>query len=88
MGSLISSDAKCHKELKKRIAMGKEAFAKRKELLKVGLNRDIKKIMVKALIFSVTLYGAGTWTMRKEDVERIKAFEMWIWRRMESIRWT
>ena len=26
--SLISSDAKCHKEIKKRIAMGKEAFTK------------------------------------------------------------
>src|SRR6218665_2292860 len=32
LGSLISSDAKCHKEIKKRIVMGKEAFTKRKEL--------------------------------------------------------
>src|SRR6218665_820876 len=31
--------------------------------------------MVRALIWSVTLYGAETWTMKKEDV---KAFEMWI----------
>src|SRR6218665_3212747 len=44
--------------------------------------------MVKALIWSVTLYGAETWTMRKEDVKRIEAFEMWIWRRMERISWT
>ena len=56
LGSLISEDAKCHKEIRKRIAMGKEAFTKRKELLKGGLNRDIKKRMVKALIWSVTLY--------------------------------
>ena len=26
--------------------------------------------------------------MRKKDVKRIKAFEMWIWRRMERISWT
>jgi len=26
--------------------------------------------------------------MRKEDVKRLKAFEMWIWRRMERISWT
>ena len=32
------------------IAIGKEAFTKRKELLKAGLNRDIKKRMVKALV--------------------------------------
>src|SRR6218665_1077560 len=50
MGSLISDDAKCNKEIKKKIAMGKEVLTKRKELLKGGLNRDIKKRMVKALI--------------------------------------
>ena len=44
--------------------MGKEAFTKRKELLKEEFIRDIKTRMVKALI--VTLYGAGTWTIRKE----------------------
>src|SRR6218665_858012 len=44
--------------------------------------------MVKALIWSVTLYGAETCTMRREDVKRIEAFEMWIWRRMERISWT
>src|SRR6218665_685030 len=60
LGSLISSDAKCHKELKKRIAMGKEPFTKRKELLKGELNRDIKKRMINALIWSVTLYGTET----------------------------
>src|SRR6218665_1908998 len=47
------------------------------------LNRDIKKGMVKALIWSVTLYGAETWTMRKEDVKRVEAFEgdrtKWYW---------
>ena len=30
LGSLISSDAKCHKKIKKRIAMGKEALNIRK----------------------------------------------------------
>ena len=27
--------------------------------------------MVKALIWSITLYGAEMWTMRKEDVKQI-----------------
>jgi len=38
LGSLISDDAKCHKEIKERIAMGRVAFTKRKALLKEGLN--------------------------------------------------
>ena len=68
--------------------MGKEAFTKRKELLREGLNRKLKKRMVKTLIWSMMLYGAETWTIRKEDIKRLEAFEMWIWRRMKTISWT
>ena len=35
----------------------------------------------------MALYGSETWTMRKKEVERIQAFEMWIWRKMEKISW-
>ena len=34
LGNLTSDDAKRHNEIKKRVAMRKEAFTKRKELLK------------------------------------------------------
>jgi len=30
---MISDDARCHREIKRRIAMGKEAFYRKKELL-------------------------------------------------------
>jgi len=26
--------------------------------------------------------------MRKEDIKRLEAFEMWTWRRMEKVSWT
>jgi len=39
------------------------------------------------MIWSVVLYGSETWTMRKEDIKRLEAFEIWIWRRMERISW-
>src|SRR6218665_1081661 len=44
--------------------------------------------MIKTLIWSVVLYGAETWTMRKEDIKVFEAFEMWTWRRMEKVSWT
>src|SRR6218665_3112544 len=44
--------------------------------------------MIKTLICSVVLYGLETWTMRKEDIKRLKTFEMWIWTIMEKISWT
>ena len=33
------------------------------------------------------LYGSETWTLRKEDIRRLEAVEMWIWRRMERVSW-
>ena len=87
LGSVVTEDARCHVEVKRRIAMGKDAFYKRGELLRGGLNRKLKKRMVKALVWSVVLYGSETWTMRQEDIKRLEAFEMWIWRRMEKISW-
>ena len=38
--------------------------------------------------WELTLYCAETWTLRKEDIKRLEAFEMWIWHRMEKISWT
>ena len=29
-----------------------------------------------------------TWTLKKADKKRIDALEMWIWRKMENIKWT
>ena len=43
--------------------------------------------MVKTLVWSTLLYGSETWTLRKEDIRRLEAVEMWIWRRMEGVNW-
>ena len=88
LGSLITEDARCQSEIRRRIAMGKEAFYQRRELMRSSLNKELKKRMIKTLIWSVVLYGSETWTMRKDDIRRLEAFEMWIWRRMERISWT
>ncbi|MGP1933413.1 MAG: hypothetical protein ACTS8P_01905, partial [Arsenophonus sp. NC-XBC3-MAG3] len=70
-----------------RIAIAKEAFNKNEKLLCGPLNKELSKRLAKCYIWSVALYGAETWTLRKEDEKRIEALEMWIWRRMEGIKW-
>ena len=87
LGSTITEDARCHREIQRRIVLGKDAFEKRKELLRRGINKELKKKMIKTLVWSVMLYGSETWTMRMEDIKRIEAFEMWLWRRIERISW-
>jgi hypothetical protein len=39
-------------------------------------------------IWSVALYCAETWTLRKLVQKYLESFEMWRWRRMEKISWT
>jgi hypothetical protein len=85
LGAMITEDGRCIGEIKARIGMAKEAFTKRKELLTRRISRTIRKKMVKTLIWPVALYGCETWTLRKEEICRMKAFEMWIWRRLERV---
>ena len=42
---------------------------------------------MKTLVWSTLLYGSETWTLRKEDIRRLEAVEMWLWRRMERVSW-
>jgi len=46
---------------------------RRGELLRGNISKDLKKRMVKALVWSVALHGSETWTLRKEDIKRIQA---------------
>ena len=70
---------------KVRIAIAKDAFSKRKELLTQKMSVDVKKQIVKTVVWSVPLYGAETWTLRKEDIRRLNALEMRLWRRMAKV---
>jgi len=59
LGSVISEDGYCEKDVRRIIAMAKKAFMEKKKLLTSKLNIDLKKI-VKSTIWSVTLYAAET----------------------------
>ena len=85
LGSTLTEDGRCENEVKIRIALAKEAFSKRKELLTRNFKKGCKKRIVKTLIWTTLLYGAETWTLRKEEIRRLEAAEMWLWRRLEKI---
>ena len=54
--------------------------------------RDIalptKVRLVKAMVFSVVMYGCESWTVKKAKRRRIDAFELWCWRRLLRVPWT
>jgi len=47
----------------------------------------MKKKLIKSRIWSIVLYGSGTWTIGKNEERIINAFETWWWRRMLKIKW-
>ena len=87
LGAIITDDGRCEAEVKARIAMAKDAFSKRKELLSRNMSRVVKKKIVKAIVWSVALYGCETWALKKDEIQRLNALEMWLWRRMERVSW-
>ena len=69
---MINEDGICENEIRKRINKAKCAFNKMKNLLtnsKVFI--ETRKRFVKYYVWSTLLYGCGSWTLRKTDVNRI-----------------
>ena len=65
-----------------------DAFSKWRDLLTRKMSREVKKKIIKTIVWSIALYGAEIWTLRQEDRRRLDALEMSLWRRMEKISWT
>ena len=56
-------------------------------LYSIFKSRDItlstKVHLVKAIVFPVVMYECESWTIKKAEHQRIDAFELWCWRRIE-----
>ena len=44
--------------------------------------------LVKAMVFTVVMYGCESWTIKKAECWRIAAFELRCWRRLLRVPWT
>ena len=89
LGSKISADGDCSHEIKRHLLLGRKIMTNLDSILK---NRDIilptKVRLVKAMVFSVVMYGYESWTVKKAECRRIDAFELWCWRRLLRVHWT
>ena len=53
-----------------------------------GITLSTKVLIVKAMVFSVIIYGSESWTVNNAVHQRIDAFELWCWRRLLRVTWT
>jgi len=89
IGSYKSADGDCTKENKRRIALARQ---KAVVLASIWKDRNMKtatkvKVMKSMVCMAVFRYGVEGGTLKKSDRNRIKAFEIWCWRKMLSISW-
>ena len=84
-GSRITADGDCSQEIKRRLLLGRKVMTNLGSILK---SRDItlptKVRLVKAMVFPVVMCGCESWTVKKAERQKIDAFELWCWRRLES----
>ena len=89
LDSKITADGDCSHEIKRPLFLGRKVVTNLDSILK---SRDItlstKVSLVKAMFFSVVMYGCESWTMKKAERQKIDAFELWYWRRLLRTPWT
>ena len=76
-GSKITTDGDCSHEIKRPLPPGRKVMTKLDSILKT---RDItlptKVHLVKAMVFSVVMYGCESWTIKRAECRRIDTFEL------------
>ena len=88
-GSKITADGNCSHEIKRCLLLGRKFMTNLDSILK---SRDItlptKVRLAKAMVFPVVMDGCESWTVKKAELRRIDAFELWCWRRLLRVPWT
>ena len=88
LGSLITADGRCDKDITRRIGMAKDAFRRMEKIL---LNRTIsittRLRVLSCYVIPVLTYGSEGWTISAAMERRIDAAEMWFLRRMLKVTW-
>jgi hypothetical protein len=65
LGSMVTNDARCTREIKSKIATAKAATTRKKTLFSSKLDLNLKYKLVNCYIWNTNLYDAETWTLRK-----------------------
>ena len=88
-GFKITADGDCSHEIKRRLLLGRKTMTNLDIILKSrGITLPTKVQLVKAMVFPVVMYGCESWTVKKVELQRTDAFQLWCWRRLLRVPWT
>ena len=76
-GSKITADGDCSHEIKRCLLLGRKVMTNLDSMFKTGdITLPTKVRRVKAMVFSVVMYGFENWTVKNAECRRIDAFEL------------
>ena len=68
LGSKITADGDCSDEIKRCLLLGRKVMTNLDSILKSrNITLSIKVCLVKAMVFSVVMYGCESWTIKKAE---------------------
>ena len=77
-GSKITADSDCSHEINRHLPLGRKVMTNLDSIFKSkDITLSTKVYLVKAMVFSVVMYGCESWTVKKAERQRIDAFELW-----------
>ena len=89
LGYKITADGDCSHEIKRRLLLIRKVMSNLDSILKrrdISLPTNVH--LVKAMAFPVVMYGCESWSIKKAELWRIDAFQLWCWRRVLRVPWT
>ena len=85
----MTADGDYSHEIKRHLLLGRKVMNNLDSILK---SRDItlptKVHIIKGMVFPVVIYSCESWTIKKSELQRTDAFELWCWRRLLRVPWT
>ena len=89
LGSKITADGDCSHKIKRCLLPGERALTNLDSMFESkGITLPTKVCIVKAMVFSVLMYGCECWIIKKGKCWKIDASELWCWRRLLRVSWT
>ena len=67
LGSKITADGDCSREIKRHLVLGRKAMTNLDSILKRDISLLTNVRLVKAVVFPVVMYGCESWTIKKPE---------------------
>ena len=85
LGSKLTADGDFNHEIKRCLLLGRKAMTNLDSILKSRhITLPTKVHLVKAVVFPVVVFACESWAIKKAECQRIDAFELWYWRKLEN----